>query len=121
MDDEYHKRIIDEIKDLIATSIKLNVNGKIDRQTEQIKDLNTIMQSFYQASADQVRINKGMQKSFDDYVISDDKWKVRAEPVVVAFERTTWLSSVVVQILKMLGLLGATVVAYMTVRNIFKP
>jgi len=61
-----------------------------------------------------------ISQKLDDYVISDLKWKERAEPVVVAFERTTWLSSVIIQVLKTLGLLGAAITAYLVVRNFFK-
>ena len=61
-----------------------------------------------------------ISQKLDDYIISDLKWKERAEPVVVAFERTTWLSSIVIQVLKMLGLLGAAVTAYLVIRNFFK-
>ena len=49
-----------------------------------------------------------------------EKWEKRAEPVVKAFENTSWLSSVFVQSLKLLGMLGVAVVAYITIKNLFK-
>lgn len=39
------------------------------------------------------------------YIEADEAWKVRAEPVVKAFENTSWLFRVAIQILKVVGLL----------------
>lgn len=83
--------IMHKLESKIEDSINKNVNGKIIKLTEKL----------------------------DLYIQEDNSWKERAEPVVKAFENTTWLSSIVVQTLKMLGLLGASVVAYMTIKNLF--
>ena len=40
-----------------------------------------------------------------EYIKADEAWKVRAEPVVKAFENTSWLFKVFVAVLKFLGLM----------------
>lgn len=46
-----------------------------------------------------------LTKSFHDYVEKDEAWKVRAEPVVKAFENTSWLWKLFIGLIKTIGLL----------------
>ena len=39
------------------------------------------------------------------YIEADEAWKVRAEPVVKAFENTSWLFRIAIAVLKFVGLL----------------
>jgi len=84
--------IMHKMDSKIEDSINKNVNGKI----------------------------LSLHNKVDAYIKEDNEWKLRAEPVVKAFENTSWLSSLIVQILKLLGLLGASVVAYMTIKEFLK-
>ena len=40
------------------------------------------------------------------YIEADEAWKVRAEPVVKAFENSSWLFKLFITFLKTVGLMG---------------
>lgn len=40
------------------------------------------------------------------YIEADEAWKVRAEPVVKAFENSSWLFKLFITFLKTIGLMG---------------
>lgn len=48
---------------------------------------------------------KKVNDTLTKYIAEDMEWKVRAEPVVKAFENTSWLLKLTVGVLKFLGLL----------------
>lgn len=65
----------------------------------------------------QILINQlaDLQKDFQQYVKEDIEWKKRAEPVIRAFENTSWLLKITVGVMKFLGLLlpfGAVGIAF---------
>lgn len=55
----------------------------------------------------------------EQYVKDDDAWKQRAEPLVRAYESTSWLVQSLLAILKFLGLLAVGIGAWATVRQFF--
>lgn len=50
---------------------------------------------------------KKLTETLGRYIESDEAWKVRAEPVVKAFENTSWLFRIVITLLKVLALITA--------------
>lgn len=48
---------------------------------------------------------RDLSDSFRMYVQADEEWKVRAEPVIKAFENTSWLLKILIAFLKVVGLL----------------
>lgn len=48
-----------------------------------------------------------LRTDLTNYVNLDMAWKVRAEPVVKAFENTSWLWKLFIGTLKVLGLIGS--------------
>lgn len=81
-----------EMQDHVALTIQKVVNGKIDKIGQKL----------------------------DDYIKDDEKWKVRAEPVVKAFENTSWLFKVFIGFLKVMGLVGVGIGGYMAIKQFFK-
>lgn len=47
-----------------------------------------------------------LTRTLSAYIEADDAWKVRAEPVVKAFENSSWLFKLFITFLKTIGLLG---------------
>src|SRR3990167_9701029 len=80
----------------IETSVKKHVNGNIS----------------------------DMKKQINDYIKSDDVWKVRAEPALKACENTTlvgnFLRRLTIGLLKFLVLIGASVGAWIAIKEFFK-
>lgn len=62
----------------------------------------------------------GVSKKLGDYVTADELWKLRAEPVVRAFENTSWLFKVFLWVLKFLGLLGVAAGALVFFKSLIK-
>lgn len=84
------------MKDEIKVSIETHVNHKIFDLSKIVVDHN---------------------KMVDTYIKEDTAWKVRAEPVVKAFENTSWLGALVIKFLKLIGLLGVALGAYLAIKN----
>lgn len=82
----------EEIKEHLEEVVKQTVNGKID----------------------------AIQKRLDDYIKADEAWKVRAEPVVKAFENTNWLFKLFVGLLKVIAAVGAAGTAFFFIKEKFK-
>ena len=61
-----------------------------------------------------------LSTKINNYIIADTAWKVRAEPVIKAFENTNWLWRLFVSVLKFTALLGAAGGAYIAVTSVFK-
>ncbi len=47
-----------------------------------------------------------LTETLSRYIEADDAWKVRAEPVVKAFENSSWLFKLFITFLKTIGLMG---------------
>ena len=92
MDEQQRQQTIKEMRHHVEEAIIRVVNGKIDK----------------------------LDQKLDNYIKDDTAWKVRAEPAVKVFENTTWLGSLIIKFLKVLGLLGAGMVAYITIKNFFR-
>lgn len=88
--------ILHKIDPVIKEGIEVHVNGKIKNLTKMVGDHNIMV---------------------DAYIKEDTAWKERAEPVVKAFENTTWLGALLIKILKILGLLGVALGAYLAIKN----
>lgn len=77
---EHENNIItDEIKSHIAAVIKETVNGKIDRQREEMQ---AFLKSFYEASRSQVAVAKRLEEKLDKYIEDDNDWKETAQPII---------------------------------------
>ncbi len=60
-----------------------------------------------------------LTETLSRYIEADEAWKVRAEPVVKAFENSSWLFKLFVAFLKVVGLIGgASAVVYSVYRTI---
>lgn len=92
MSPEQLEQLKDDLKEHVAATVRTVVNGKIDN----------------------------IAKKLDTYITDDDEWKRRAEPVVKAFENTSWLFQLFIGTLKILGLLGGAVVAILAIKNFLK-
>lgn len=77
MNPEQLQSFKDEIREHLADTVRTVVNGKIDK----------------------------IDRKLDLYIVDDTAWKVRAEPVVKAFENTSWLWKIFIGALKTIGLL----------------
>lgn len=86
-----------ELKEALAQTVQVSVNGKIDR-------LNTKLDTHIDG--------------FNRYVKDDMEWKETVEPVVKAFENTSWLWKLFIGILKFLGLVSVGIGAWMTIKQI---
>lgn len=73
--------------------------------------LKSFTESFYKASNDQVKATDKLRDEF----IAHQK---RMEPVAKAFENTTWLGRLVIQVLKLLGLVAGGIGLYVLVKNL---
>lgn len=62
---------------------------------------------------------RGIKKNLDDYIEEDKKWKIRAEPLVVAFESSKWGFKVLVAFLKFFGLLVPFYGGYLLIKSYF--
>lgn len=82
----------DEMKSHVAETIETVVNGGI----------------------------RGIRKQLDDYIEEDKKWKLRAEPLVVAFEGSKWGFRAIVAVLKFVGLLVPFYGGYLLLKNFWK-
>lgn len=80
---------LQELKDHVAETITLVVNGKIDR----------------------------LNLKLDNYIDNDMAWKERAEPLIKAYENTGWLWKIVLKVLKFIVLLGAAMGAYIVIKD----
>lgn len=78
MNDQQYQQFKEEMKKHVGHSIEKSVNGHI----------------------------RELRQEFNEYVTDDLAWKERAEPVVKAFENTSWLFKLFVGALKLLGLMG---------------
>ncbi len=47
-----------------------------------------------------------LTETLTSYIEADEAWKVRAEPVVKAFENSSWLFKLFITFLKTIGLMG---------------
>lgn len=83
---------IEELKKHTAEAIKSNVNGKID----------------------------AINMKLTSYIHEDEKWKQRAEPLIVTYENTSGFYKVLVWFLKFLGLTTAASGAILLVKQILK-
>lgn len=92
MNQEQIQTFKDEIKDHLADTVKVTVNGKIDE----------------------------IDRKIDLYIKEDTAWKVRAEPVVKAFENTNWLFKLFVSTLKFVALVGGAGGAYVAITKLLK-
>ena len=92
MNEEQMQAFKDEMKVHIADTIRVVVNGKID----------------------------GLRDDFQDYVRGDEAWKVRAEPMVVAYTNARWSFKVFISLLKVLAAVGGAVGAVYSMYKIFK-
>lgn len=73
----------------------------------------------YQASLASVKSNQGIEDKLDAYIKDDTEWKIRAEPVIKAYENTNWLGGLLIKFLKFMGLLGSGAAAYLLLKNFF--
>lgn len=89
MTPEQLEQFKDEMKAHVSDTIRVVVNGKIDNISQKL----------------------------GDYVKADEEWKQRAEPFVKAFENTSWLFKLTIGTLKLLGLLGVSIAAIVTIKN----
>jgi len=109
MSADHKDKLMQELRELIIEQNSLAVKSINDTNQDSFKEM---YNSFYIASRDQVKATEALEKKLDDHII-------RLEPVAKAFENTTWLGRLVIQVLKGLGLLGAGVGAYMVIKNLF--
>lgn len=80
----------DELKNHIADTIKVTVNGKIDRMDE--------------------KLNK--------YIAEDTAWKAQMEPVRTTFENSRWTIKLFVGLLKILALLAPAGAGFLWVKKL---
>ncbi len=85
------KQFKQEMKDHVGDTIRSVVNGKIDKLTLKV----------------------------DDYIKEDGEWKVRAEPVVKAFENGSWLWKLFIATLKFFGLVSVGIGGYIAIKKLF--
>ncbi len=64
---------------------------------------------------------RGIKTDLAKYVEEDEKWKRRAEPLVVAFEGSKWGFGVLIAILKFFGLLVPFYGGYLLIKNFWNP
>lgn len=83
------KRFKEEMQNHVADTIRSTVNGKIEK----------------------------IDARLENYIASDEAWKTRAEPVVRAFENTSWLMKLMVGLLKVGSLFGAAYAGWVIFRN----
>jgi len=83
---------IQDLKEHVAETVRTVVNGKID----------------------------GLNLKLDNYIDNDMAWKERAEPLVIAYENTTWLSKIVLNIMKFGILLASAITAYLFIKDKIK-
>lgn len=59
------------------------------------------------------------KKDWNEYVLADLEWKQTMEPVRKAFQNTSWLFSIFIGALKIIGLLGTAGAAILFIRSFF--
>lgn len=91
MDEKQLNLLKSELKDHLSETVKNVVNGKID----------------------------AINLKLTNYIHDDETWKVRAEPVVKAFENTSWLWRAFLGTLKFLGLLSVGIGAWKVLSDLF--
>ncbi len=113
MEPPTHQELIKDLKLHIAQIVRETVNGKIDKQREEMQEFLT---SFYEASAEQVRTSKSLGVKFDTLAL-------RAEPALKAFENTTlignFLRKSTIGIMKLIILCGGVLSAWYTIKGLF--
>ena len=80
---------LQELKDHVAETVRTVVNGKIDILSSKL----------------------------DDYIVEDTAWKDRAEPLVKAYENSNWLWKIILNIMKFVVLVGATITAWLLIKD----
>lgn len=92
MKDHQLEQLKEHIAEIVQKSVKETVNGQI----------------------------KKVENKLDDYVTKDEAWKVRAEPVVVAFENSKWSLKVIVAVVKFLALLSPAIAGWLLLKDFIK-
>lgn len=108
MSSENKDKFISELRELIIEQNTLAIKSINDQNQESFKEM---YNSFYTASSDQVKATRSVEKKLDDHI-------ARLEPVAQAFEHTTWLGKLIIQILKVLGLVAGGIGLYVLVKKL---
>lgn len=82
---------IQELREHLSNVVHETVNGKIDK----------------------------LHRKLDDYIADDTEWKVRAEPVVKAFENTSWMWRAFIGTLKFLGIVSVGIGGWKVLSDLF--
>lgn len=113
MGEKEHKIIMDELKTHIADVIKSTVNGKIDKQAQ---DMKTFLESFTIASREQVKYNEGSRKLLTDYIVRDEEWKTENEPYLKGLANLTGGAKIVVWVAIAIGSISG---AWLAIKSLF--
>jgi hypothetical protein len=86
---------------------------KTDTPAELLRQFKTDITHHLRETIEEVVNNpeSGFRKDFNDYVKGDTDWKIRAEPVVKAFENTSWALKIFIGLVKFLGVCAAALTA----------
>jgi hypothetical protein len=80
---------IEIIKEHLSEVVVKTVNGKIDQ----------------------------LNLKLDNYIDNDMAWKDRAEPLVKAYENSSWLWKIVLNVMKFVVLVGAVIGAWLIIKK----
>jgi hypothetical protein len=104
----------DKLKAYIAEAVRETVNGKIDKQGQEMQKF---LASFYEASKNQVDAMKKLDEKIDHYIEQDNKWKQDAQPVIELGQNVRGFGRVFLYIL---GFITAFAAAIAAITNLIK-
>lgn len=98
------KQLQKALTESVDAQVKITVNGKIERLLASQAEL----KEWFIGHAEEDRMTA---KKMDDYILADNEWKKKAEPVIELGENVSWSTMAALKFLAGLGALVGIIVA----------